>query len=75
MIKLILNFFYFAFVRHLVKILDIIQDIRDQIPLYLQDELEFQVDNERLTFTAVDNRKAPVPAKNSQLSLFDEDER
>lgn len=35
MIKLILNFFYFAFVRHLVKILDIIQDIRDQIPLYL----------------------------------------
>lgn len=49
--------------------------LEDQIPLYLQDELEFQVDNERLTFTAVDNRKAPVPAKNSQLSLFDEDER
>ena len=49
--------------------------LEDQIPLYLQDELEFQVDNERLTFTAVDTRKAPVPAKNSQLSLFDEDER
>ena len=51
------------------------EELEDQIPLYLQDELEFQVDNERLTFTAVDTRKAPVPAKNSQLSLFDEDER
>ena len=48
--------------------------LEDQIPLYLQDELEFQVDNEHLLFTAVDNRKSPVIEKR-QLSLFDEEER
>ena len=48
--------------------------LEDQIPLYLQDELEFQVDNEHLTFTAVDSRKTPGMQKR-QLSLFDEGER
>lgn len=48
--------------------------LEDQIPLYLQDELEFQVDNEHLIFTAVDNGKPPVIEKR-QLSLFDEEER
>ncbi|MBS6183001.1 SOS response-associated peptidase [[Clostridium] innocuum] len=48
--------------------------LEDQIPLYLQDELEFQVDNEHLIFTAVDNRKSPVVEKR-QLSPFDEEER
>lgn len=47
----------------------------NQIPLYLQDELEFQVDNERLTFTAVDKAgKGAVKKEKKQLSLFDEDE-
>lgn len=48
--------------------------LEDQIPLYLQDELEFQVDNEHLIFTAVDSRKPPV-VKKRQLSLFDEEEQ
>lgn len=48
--------------------------LEDQIPLYLQDELEFQVDNEHLIFTAVDNRK-PLVIEKRQLSLFDEEER
>lgn len=41
----------------------------------MQDELEFQVDNERLTFTAVDKAgKGAVKKEKKQLSLFDEDE-
>lgn len=46
--------------------------LEDQIPLYLQDELEFYVDNECMTFTAVDTPLKGIK-KERQLSLFDED--
>lgn len=46
----------------------------DQIPLYLQDELEFLVDNEHLLFRAVDPSKENKDGQDRiQLSLFDEE--
>lgn len=45
-----------------------------QIPLYLQEELAFTVDNDQLQFTAIEPAKPKEETSNiDQLSLFDEE--